>query len=174
MNYLSEVQRGMDYLAKNPSTIFIGQAVEYKGTAITHQVKNYSANQLLEMPVAEDFQAGFCLGLAIHGYIPVCLYPRMNFAILACNQIVNHIDKWPLMSQGKKVIIKAVVGSKTPLDPGHQHKGNYSAAFRGMCETIEVVELVDNRDVFSTYERALDRDDGISTMIIEHGDLYSG
>ena len=175
MNYKEEIYKGMEYLGSHPETIFVGQAVAYKGTAVTHQVKDFPPEKLLELPVAEDFQAGFCLGLALEGKIPVSIYPRMNFAILAANQIVNHLDKWSVMSDGEsrpKVIMKAIVGSQYPLDPGHQHKANYTQAFRSMCDTINVVELLYPEQIFPEYKRALDRDDGISTMIVEHGDLY--
>jgi pyruvate/2-oxoglutarate/acetoin dehydrogenase E1 component len=175
MSYIEEVQKGMDYLAQHPDTLFVGQAVEYKGTAVTHQVKDYEPCKLLELPVAEDFQAGFCLGLALEGKIPVSIYPRMNFAILAANQIVNHLDKWPVMSDGEsrpKVIMKAIVGSRYPLDPGHQHKANYTQAFKSMCDTINVVELLYPEQIFPEYKKALDREDGVSTLIVEHGDLY--
>jgi len=174
-SYLSEVQRGMDYFNSHTSSIFVGQAVAYKGTAVTHQVKDFPKEKLLEMPVAEDFQAGFCLGLALDGKIPICIYPRMNFTILASNQIVNHLDKWPLMSDGEscpKVIIKAIVGSQQPLDPGHQHKANYANAFKSMCDTINVVELLDPNKVYEEYKTAIDREDGVSTILIEHGDMY--
>lgn len=176
MSYMKEVQRGMDYLASHPDTIFVGQAVEYKGTAVTRQVKGYPKRRLLELPVAEDFQAGFCLGLALEGYVPICIYPRMNFTILAANQIVNHIDKWTAMSNGKstpKVIIKSIVGSRYPLDPGHQHKGNYAQAFKDMCDTIDIIELIYPEQIFSAYKKALDRNDGKCTMIVEHGDFYN-
>ena len=89
MNYKEEVFKGMDLLGQHPKTIFIGQAVAYKGTALTHQVKNFPEEKLLELPVAEEFQAGVALGLALEGYIPVSMYPRMNFIILAMNQIVK-------------------------------------------------------------------------------------
>jgi pyruvate/2-oxoglutarate/acetoin dehydrogenase E1 component len=175
MTYIEEVRKGMDYLASKPNSIFIGQAVAYKGTAVSHQVRDYDKSKLLELPVAEDFQAGFCLGLAIDGFLPISLYPRMNFTILACNQIINHLDKWIAMSDGEsrpKVITKAVVGSRYPLDPGHQHKANYTEAFKSMCETINVVELLYPEQVYNEYEKAADRDDGVSTILIEHGDFY--
>tara|TARA_R110002051_G_scaffold70680_2_gene127195 strand:- start:2796 stop:3323 length:528 start_codon:yes stop_codon:yes gene_type:complete len=175
MNYKEEIYKGMEYLGAHPETIFVGQAVAYKGTAVTHQVKDFPAEKLLELPVAEDFQAGFCLGLALEGKIPISIYPRMNFAILAANQIVNHLDKWPIMSDGKskpKVITKTIVGSQHPLDPGHQHKANYAGAFKSMCDTIDVVELLYPEQVLPAYKKALERDDGVSTMIIEHGDFY--
>ncbi len=64
MNYKKEVYKGMELLNQHPKTIFMGQAIEYKGTALTHQVKNFPKEKLLELPVAEEFQAGVTLGLA--------------------------------------------------------------------------------------------------------------
>mgnify|MGYP001231385650 CR=1 FL=1 len=173
MNYKDEVQKGMDLLAAEPNSIFIGQAVEYKGTALTHQVKDYPKSKLLEMPVAEELQAGFALGLALEGYLPISLYPRMNFIILAMNQIINHLDKWEAMSVGHskpKVIMKAVVGSQFPLDPGHQHRANYTEAFRSMATNINVIELLYPEQIFPAYSHALRSEK--STLIVEHGDLY--
>ena len=173
MNYKEEVFKGMDLLGQHPKTIFIGQAVAYKGTALTHQVKNFPEEKLLELPVAEEFQAGVALGLALEGYIPVSMYPRMNFIILAMNQIVNHLDKWEAMSVGEskpKVIMKAVVGSQYPLDPGHQHKANYTESFRSACTNIDIVELLYPEQIVPAYEKALQSER--STLIIEHGDLY--
>ena len=173
MNYKEEVQKGMDLLAEQPNTIFIGQAVEYKGTAITHQVKNFPSNKLLELPVAEEMQAGFALGLALEGYLPISLYPRMNFLILAANQIVNHLDKWEAMSCGMskaKVIMKAVVGSRYPLDPGHQHRANYTQAFKSMVTNIDVLELIYPEQIMPAYQKAIDSDK--SVLITEFGDLY--
>tara|TARA_R100000808_G_scaffold24811_1_gene58494 strand:- start:17078 stop:17656 length:579 start_codon:yes stop_codon:yes gene_type:complete len=175
MKYIEEVNKGMQYLGNNEHTLFIGQAVTYKGTALTHQVKDFAEEKKLELPVAEEMQAGFALGLALEGYIPVSLYPRMNFIILAMNQIVNHLDKWGDMSCGKsnpKVIMKAVVGSDHPLDPGFQHKANFTQAFKTSCEHINVVELIHSHKVLDAYKTALDRKDGVSTLLIEHGDLY--
>lgn len=173
MNYKEEVFKGMEILNSHPKTIFMGQAIEYKGTALTHQVKNFPPEKLLELPVAEELQAGIALGLALEGYIPVSLYPRMNFIILAMNQIVNHLDKWEAMSMGEskpKVIMKAVVGSQYPLDPGHQHKANYAQSFKDACTNIDIVELLYPEEIVPAYEQALKSDR--STLIIEHGDLY--
>ena len=81
MDYKEQVFKGMELLNSHPKTIFIGQAVEYKGTSLTHQVKKFPKDKLLELPVAEELQAGMALGLALEGYIPVSIYPRMKFII---------------------------------------------------------------------------------------------
>jgi len=173
MKYIEEIQKGMNLLSEHPKSIFIGQAIEYKGTALTHQVKNFSKEKLLELPVAEEFQAGFAIGLALEGYLPISLYPRMNFIILAMNQIINHLDKWEAMSIGNskpKVIMKAVVGSAYPLDPGHQHKANYTEAFKSMSTNIDIFELIYPYQILDAYKKALDSNR--SSLIIEHGDMY--
>ena len=170
MKYIDEIQRGMDLLASQEA-MFVGQAVAFKGTALTNQVKNYPKDQLVEMPVAEEFQMGFCIGMALNGKLPVSMYPRSNFAILACNQIVNHLDKWQAMGgMPLKVIIKIAVGSSYPLDPGQQHKANYAQAFKSMCEHIKVYDLLYPHQIYAAYEDALASDG--SSILIEHADLY--
>ena len=173
MKYKEEVQKGMDLLASHPKAIFMGQAVEYKGTALTHQVKEYPSEKLLELPVSEEMQAGVALGMALEGYLPISLYPRMDFIILAMNRIVNHLDKWESMSQGgstPKVVMKAVVGSQYPLDPGHQHKANHTEAFKKMVSNIDVVELLYPEQILPAYEKVFTSKR--SALIVEHGDLY--
>jgi len=174
MNYLNEVQKGMDLLAAHQDTIFVGQAMTCKGHAVSHQVKNYPLEKRLEFPVAEDMQAGFSLGLSLKGYIPVCVYPRFDFAILACNQIFNHIDAWPLLCPNSKVkvIIKILVGAKKPLDGGVQHTQNYAEAFKSMSKTIQVFDLWYPERIYQAYDIALNRTDNKSTILVEYTQLY--
>ena len=172
MKYIEEINKGVTLLSE-ANAVFVGQAVAYKGTGITRQLADVPSTQKIELPVAEEFQMGFCLGLALDGVLPVSIYPRANFAILAANQIVNHLDKWNTMCSGKcdpKVIIKIAVGSEHPLDPGQQHKANYAEAFRSMCEHINVVDLLYAHQIVPAYKKSL-TDQG-STILIEHGDLY--
>ncbi len=171
--YLTQVQKGMDLLAANSKTIFIGQATKFKGHAVSHQVNKYPLEKRIELPVAEDFQAGFSLGLALQGYIPVSIYPRHDFAILALNQIVNHIDRWPLMAAGSnpKIIIKILVGAKNPLNGGHQHTADYIEALKKMCQTITIFNLTKPEQIYPSYERAL-HDKG-SFILSEYTEKYT-
>jgi pyruvate/2-oxoglutarate/acetoin dehydrogenase E1 component len=112
--------------------------------------------------------------MAINGMIPVSVVPRWNFLLAATDQIVNHLDKMKLMSDGKcspKVIIRVAVGSETPIDPQDQHRGNFSEAFRLMCKTIDVVELKTVEDIMPAYQKAYNRTDGISTILVEFPDF---
>jgi hypothetical protein len=91
--YRDELTRTMTYLSSLPNTVFIGQAVEVPGTAMTGTLENVDKARLLEFPVEEDFQLGVSVGLAMQGLLPVSIFPRWNFLLLATNQIVNHLDK---------------------------------------------------------------------------------
>ena len=165
----------MEWLARDPRVVFLGQAVACPGTAMSNTLKNVPKEKLLELPVAEELQMGMSSGLALTGQVPVSIFPRWNFLLLAVNQVVNHLDKFPLMSNGgyrPKVIIRTGIGSMRPLHPQHQHVGDFTEAFRLMCPNIEVIRLEEPQDVFPAYQRALEREDGKSTIVVEYGDYY--
>ena len=164
----------MSLLAEHPKTIFIGQAVEYEGTGLYESLKHLPENKRIELPVAEYFQSGLANGMAIEGMIPVSTYPRWNFLLMGVDQIVNHLDKFITMSDGKctpKVIIRVSVGSEMPVDPQCQHKGNFTEAFRLMLKNTDVIELLDAEQIVPSYLMALNRTDGRNTILVEHADL---
>ncbi len=166
----------MEYLARDPRVMFLGQAVACPGTAMSNTLKNVSRDKLLELPVAEELQMGMSTGLALAGHVPVSIFPRWNFLLLAANQVVNHLDKFPLMSNNgyrPKVIIRTGIGSVRPLHPQHQHIGDFTEAFRLMCRNIEVIRLDEPQNIFPAYQKALEREDGKSTIVVEYGDYYN-
>lgn len=146
----------MRKLAEDPRTVFVGQSMRYDGAAIYHSVEGVPMEKRLEMPVIEDFQLGYCIGLSLTGKIPICIYPRMDFMLLCMNQLVNHLDKLPMFGWKPKVIIRCRVGQKTPLDAGPQHTQNHTEAFKSMLKSIHVWELRTVQDVESVYPLALE------------------
>lgn len=176
MKYFDEMCRAMEFLARDEQTIFLGQAVACPGTAMSNTLKNVSREKLLELPVTEEMQMGMATGMALTGLVPISIYPRWNFLLLSVNQIVNHLDKLPIVSNGgykPKVIIRTGIGSERPLHPQHQHIGDFTEAFRLMCKTIEVIRLEEPADIFPAYKKALEREDGRSTLVVEYGDYYN-
>ena len=175
MKYFDELKRSMEFLAADPRTVFLGQAVAMPGTAMSNTLKGVDAKRLIELPVAEEMQMGMTTGLALTGAVPVSLFPRWNFLLCAMSQLVNHLDKLAAMAPGgygAKAIVRTGIGSERPLHPQQQHVGDYTDALRSMCKTIEVIRLDEPEDIFPAYERALLRDDGRSTLIVEYGDYY--
>ena len=174
-HYFDELKRTMDYLGEQPDTMFLGQAVEYKGTAMTNTLKDIPPDKLLEMPVDEEMQMGITNGLAVAGTIPITIYPRWNFLLLTMNQLINHLDRMPLFSHGEyipKVIIRTGVGSERPLHPQAQHVGDFTDGLRLIANNIEITRLEEPEDIFPAYYKAYNRTDGKSTVLVEFGDYY--
>lgn len=175
MKYFDELKRSMNFLAADPRTVFIGQAVAVAGTAMSNTLKDVPPGRLIELPVAEEMQMGMTTGMALAGLIPVSIYPRWNFLLCAMSQLVNHLDKVQVMSNGgyrTKAIIRTGIGSERPLHPQQQHVGDFTAAVQSMCTTIEVIRMEEPADIFPAYQKALLRDDGRSTILVEYGDFY--
>ena len=176
MKYFDELKKSMNYLACNEKTIFIGQAVEVPGTAMTNTLKGIDPKKLLELPVAEEMQMGITTGLALDGNIPVSIFPRWNFVLLAMNQLINHLDKVNIMSNNAfkvKAIVRTGIGSQRPLHPQYQHIGDFTDAFRMIFESINIVRLDEPDEIFPAYKNAYERIDKISTLIVEYGDYYN-
>ena len=173
MKYTEEIVKAMSMLADNPKTIFIGQAVEYEGTGLYDSLSHLPKNKRMELPVAEYLQSGLANGMAIEGLIPVSTFPRWNFLLMGTDQIINHLDKFKSMSNGKltpKVIIRVAVGSEQPVDPQCQHKGNFAEAFRNMTTNTEIIELNEAEDILPAYTKALNRKDNVNTILVEFAD----
>ena len=176
MKYFEQIKKSMEWLAEKEETIFIGQAVEYPGTAMYNTIKDIDPSKRIEMPVFEDTQMGMSIGLSLTGYKVISIYPRWNFLLCASNQLINHVDKYPIMSGGKvspNLIIRTSVGSERPLFPGHQHIGNMSEGFRKLLDNTEIIELNNANDIFPSYQKAFYREDSKSTILVEFGDFYN-
>ena len=176
MKYFDELKKTMEWLSTQQSTVFIGQAVEVPGTAMYNTLKDIDIKKRIEVPVFEDTQLGMSIGMSLTGKRVISIFPRWNFLLCATNQLVNHLDKLPIMSEGKimpKIIIRTAVGSEKPLFPGHQHIGNMSSAYRKMLSSVNIIELLEPEDIFPAYEQAYNSDDEKSSIIVEFQDFYN-
>lgn len=176
LRYKAELTRAMEYLAQDPRTLFLGQSVAYKGNSIYNTLEKISLDRRIELPVFEETQMGMSIGLALANFVPVTIYPRFNFLLLAMNQLVNHLDKFPFITQGEvwpRVIIKTAIGSERPLFPGYQHSGDFTEGMRYMLKNVDVVRLDEPEQIFPAYEKALTRPDAKSTVLVEFGDYYN-
>jgi transketolase C-terminal domain/subunit len=149
----------MEWLGTHDKTIFIGHGgIEYPGNPIFDSMKGVPEEKKLELPVCEELQMGMSLGLALEGYIPISIYPRFDFLILALNQLVNHIDKISVMTEfSPTIIIRTQVGNTEPIDGGCQHTQDHSEAIKLLCPTLNVVNLkpeYKNMNIKKEYQNA--------------------
>lgn len=176
ITYKSELSKSMKWLSNQKDTLFIGQAVEFSGHAMSSTLNDVSSKKKIELPVFEETQMGIAMGLGISGFVPINIYPRFDFFILSLNQFINHLDKVTEMTSNKlcsKVITRVSVGTKIPFSAGPQHTQDYSKAIIEMVKRINVVELNNPKIIFNEYKKAYERKDQKSTLMIEYGDLYA-
>lgn len=170
--YYAELTRAMGVLAEHPRTIFAGQAVCYPGTAMFRTLERVPMKRRREWPVAEDAQLGWCIGMAMQGWIPVCIYPRINFLLLAMGQLVLGLDKLPIYGNGfkPKVIIRTAIATDQPLNPGPQHLGDFTTDIAGMTKTVSFHRIGVAEHIVPTYERVLT--DDCSSVVVELMEHY--
>jgi pyruvate/2-oxoglutarate/acetoin dehydrogenase E1 component len=171
--YLDALTDAMKLCMEDPTTLFIGQQIIYYGNPMSKTIEGLPKERMIETPVMEESQMGMSMGLAMNGHTVVTFYPRWDFVILAANQLINHLDKLELMSDGKwkpKVLIRVGKGSSKPLDPGYQHKADYSEPFKQMLKTIPIVELKTPDSIVPAYKEALQRE--TPTILVEYPELY--
>ena len=169
--YKDALTESMTFLGNRPNTIFVGQQIVYAGNPMSTTLGDVPKDKMIELPVMEETQMGMTLGMAMTGKTVISFYPRWDFIILAANQLINHIDKYQLMT-GKtaNILIRLGKGSTIPLDPGHQHKGNYLEEFKSMCPNIKFHNLTDYNSIVDTYKTAY-LEGGVH-VLVEYPELY--
>jgi len=128
MTYKDHITHAMNKLAKDPKTVFVGYNLAY-GSHAYGTLEGIPKNRILETPIAENLMVGMAMGMSLEGYKPIVIFERHDFLWIAMDAIRNHLDMMPRLSGGQfdfPVIIRTIVGTDTPLDPGVQHKQDYT------------------------------------------------
>jgi pyruvate/2-oxoglutarate/acetoin dehydrogenase E1 component len=171
--YKDALTSAMSFLGNQSNTVFIGQQTLYPGNPMSTTLGLVPKEKIIELPVMEDSQMGMSLGMAMTDDFVITFYPRWDFLICATNQLVNHVDKIKLMSKDKfnpNIIVRLGKGSDKPLDPGHQHKGNYFTEYQSLCRNISFHNLLSYDTIEDTYNKAY-QSGGIH-VIVEYPELY--
>lgn len=173
MSYKTEITKMMSSLAEQPNALFLGQTVVYPGSILSDTLEGVPMSKRLELPVMEECQMGMSIGLALDGYLPISIYPRIDFLLLAINHLSNHLDILKELSHGEfsaKVIIRTIVGSNEPFKSGPQHSRDHTTMLNTLLKNVRVVKLDKVEEVRVVYENALHFEG--STLVIEEARLY--
>lgn len=85
-------------------------------------LEQFGSKRIFDTPLAEDGMAGFAIGAALAGLRPIHVHIRMDFVLLAMNQIVNMAAKTHYMYGGAlfvPLVIRAMIGKS--WGQGAQH-----------------------------------------------------
>ncbi len=75
--------------------------------------EKFGSERCFGTPLSEDAMLGFGLGAAINGLRPIHVHIRVDFLLLAMNQLVNMVSCYRYMSGGQlnvPLVIRAVIG----------------------------------------------------------------
>lgn len=133
-------------------------------------LEKFGKERCFDTPLAEDTMTGFGLGAAINGLRPIHIHIRVDFLLLAMNQLTNMISSFNYMSGGKlkaPLVIRAIVGRG--WGQGCQHSKSMFSAFAHI-PGLKVVLPTTPSDAKGLLTSAI-RDDG-PVVFIEHRWLY--
>lgn len=133
-NYGSAIREGFAYLLKtHPEVFTIGQGLWspwYVGSSMTDLDKEFGKERIIDTPVSELACTGAALGAALCGKRPIVIHPRVDFALLATDQVVNQAAKWCHMFGGQvavPVVVRAIINRGG--EQGAQHSQALHAWF---------------------------------------------
>jgi pyruvate dehydrogenase E1 component beta subunit len=132
--YGEAICQAFEYLLGNhPETFAIGQGVWspwYVGNSMTGLDEKFGRHRVIDTPVSELACTGAAIGAALCGYRPIVIHPRMDFMLLAVDQVVNQAAKWSHMFGGQNapaVTIRAIINRGG--EQGAQHSQALHAWF---------------------------------------------
>ena len=134
VNYGKALLEGFEYLLSNHADVFvIGQGLWspwYVGSSMTDLDKKFGKDRVIDTPVSELACTGAAVGASLAGYKPIVVHPRIDFMLLAVDQIVSQAAKWHHMLGGSataSVTIRGIINRGG--EQGAQHSQALHAWF---------------------------------------------
>jgi len=126
LSYGEAIREAIDLcMEKDPFVYIIGEGVpDPKGIFGTtlNLVEKYGEDRVMDMPISENGMTGIAIGTAITGMRPIITHQRMDFVLLAMDQIINNASKWHYMFGGKSnvpIVIRLIIGRGWGQGPQH-------------------------------------------------------
>lgn len=158
----------------DPSVVIWGEDVAlYEGSfkVTRNLLAEFGEDRVLDTPISENTIIGVAVGAAMAGLRPVAELMTVNFALLAMDQIINHMTKIRYMFGGQAMVpmvIRAPGGGGSQL--GAQHSQSLEAYFMhapGMYVAVPATPA-DAKGLLKTAIR-----DNNPVMYLEHEALYN-
>ncbi|MCB1107763.1 MAG: alpha-ketoacid dehydrogenase subunit beta [Chlamydiia bacterium] len=91
------------------------------GTTLGLQEK-FGPNRVMDMPTSENTMTGVAIGSAIRGMRPIMTHQRVDFFLLALDQLINNGAKWHYMFGDQMIapiVIRLIMGRGWGQGPQH-------------------------------------------------------
>lgn len=160
-------------MERDPNVFIYGIGVsDYKrifGTT-SGLVERFGEERCFDTPISEDGMTGFGLGAAINGMRPIHVHIRVDFLLLAMNQLANMISSCRYGSGGKikvPLVIRAIIGRG--WGQGFQHSKSMQSVFAHI-PGLKIIMPTTAKDAKGLLISAIRDDNPI--IFIEHRWLY--
>ncbi len=133
-------------------------------------LERFGPERCFDTPLCEEAMTGFGLGAAIMGLRPVHVHIRMDFLLLAMNQLVNMVSNFAYSTNGNMkapLVIRVVVGRG--WGQGYQHSKSLHSYFAHI-PGLKVIAPTTPRDAKGLLTAAIRDNDPV--IFIEHRWLY--
>ena len=141
--YSIAIREAFEYLlAKYPEVFTIGQGLWspwYVGNSMTNLDKKFGIERVIDTPVSELATTGAALGASLCGYRPIVIHPRVDFMLLATDQIVTQAAKWRSMFGGQ---VSAPVTVRAIINRGGEQGAQHSQALHSWFAHIPGLRVV--------------------------------
>ncbi|WP_228546999.1 alpha-ketoacid dehydrogenase subunit beta [Candidatus Neptunochlamydia vexilliferae] len=112
-------------MEEDPSVYLMGLGVPDPkgtfGTTLGLQEK-FGPDRVMDMPTSENGMTGIAIGSAIRGMRPIMTHQRVDFFLLALDQLINNAAKWHYMfgdQMTAPIVIRLVMGRGWGQGPQH-------------------------------------------------------
>ena len=143
ITYGSGIQTAFEYVLENYDDSFIiGQGLWspwYVGNTMVDLDKKFGKERIIDCPVSENSVTGTALGAALNGMKAIVVHPRMDFMVLASDQIVNQAAKWQSMLGGG---IKIPLTIRAIINRGGEQGAQHSQALHSWYAHIPGLRVV--------------------------------
>ncbi len=134
LSYVEAVREATDQeMARDPSVILFGLDVDdpkaIQGTT-RGLADKYGPERVFGTPLSEDAMTGAAVGMALAGLRPIHVHIRMDFLMLAMNQLVNVAAKSRYMYGGRAsvpLVVRSMIGKS--WGQGAQHSQGLHSLF---------------------------------------------
>jgi len=174
MSFDEALRAAMIQVMEMDTRVFVyGQGINDPGGFFGSTVglaERFSEARCFDVPLSEEALIGLGVGAAILGRRPIYVALRIDFLVLAMNQIVNHAAKWPLITGYQCTVpltIRCIIGKN--WGQGAQHSGSYHAMF-SQVPGLQVVLPSNVSDAARLLIASIQSD--LPTIFIEAKPLY--
>lgn len=160
-------------MSQNDNVVVIGEGVpDPKGIfGTTLGLNEQFPGRVYDMPLSENGMTGVCIGAALSGMRPVMVHQRIEFALLAMDQLINNAAKWNYMfdsCNSVPLVVRLIIGRGWGQGPQHSQSLQTLFAHIPGLKVVMPVTAVDAKGMLIA---SIEDDNPV--IFIEHRWLHS-